>query len=87
MNPKQKKLLTRIIVALVLFVAIEVAAQTGVLAAAFGNPGDEIGDEEQRELGVHIAGYDVIAGALRGLVHGHALDCLLYTSPSPRDRG
>ena len=40
MNPKQKKLLTRIIVALVLFVAIEVAAQTGVLAAAFGTPGD-----------------------------------------------
>ncbi|MFR7404432.1 MAG: hypothetical protein ACLUW6_07465 [Coriobacteriaceae bacterium] len=31
MNPKQKKLLTRIIVALVLFVAIEVAAQTGIL--------------------------------------------------------
>ena len=45
MNPKQKKLLTRIIVALVLFVIIEVAAQTGVLAAAFGTPGDvyEIG--------------------------------------------
>ena len=40
MNPKQKKLLTRIIVALVLFVIIEVAAQTGVLAAAFGTPGD-----------------------------------------------
>ena len=40
MNPKQKKLLTRIIVALVLFVAIEVATQTGILRAAFGTPGD-----------------------------------------------
>ena len=40
MNPKQKRLLTRIIVALVLFVAIEVAAQTGILRAAFGTPGD-----------------------------------------------
>ena len=40
MNPKQKKLLTRIIVALVLFVIIEVAAQTGILRAAFGTPGD-----------------------------------------------
>ena len=40
MNPKQKKLLTRIIVALALFVAIEVAAQTGALAATFGTPGD-----------------------------------------------
>lgn len=38
MNPKQKKLLTRIIVALVLFVAIEAAAQTGILRAAFGHP-------------------------------------------------
>ena len=74
MNPKQKKLLTRIIVALVLFVAIEVAAQTGVLAAAFGTPGDVYAEFALFLIPYLIAGYDVIAGALRDLVHGHALD-------------
>ena len=74
MNPKQKRLLTRIIVALVLFVAIEVAAQTGVLAAAFGTPGDVHAEFALFLIPYLIAGYDVIAGALRGLVHGHALD-------------
>lgn len=74
MNPKQKKLLTRIIVALALFVAIEVAAQTGILRAAFGTPGDVYAEFALFLIPYLIAGYDVIAGALRGLVHGHALD-------------
>ena len=74
MNPKQKKLLTRIIVALVLFVIIEVAAQTGILRAAFGTPGDVYAEFALFLIPYLIAGYDVIAGALRGLVHGHALD-------------
>ena len=74
MNPKQKKLLARIIVALVLFVIIEVAAQTGILRAAFGTPGDVYAEFALFLIPYLIAGYDVIAGALRGLVHGHALD-------------
>ena len=74
MNPKQKKLLTRIIVALVLFVAIEVATQTGILRAVFGTPGDVYAEFALFLIPYLIAGYDVIAGALRGLVHGHALD-------------
>ena len=74
MNPKQKKLLTRIIVALVLFVAIEVAAQTGILRAAFGTPGDVYAEFALFLIPYLIVGYEVIAGALRGLVHGHALD-------------
>lgn len=74
MNPKQKKLLTRIIVALVLFVIIEVTAQTGVLAAAFGTPGNVYAEFALFLIPYLVAGYDVIAGALRGLVHGHALD-------------
>lgn len=74
MNPKQKKLLTRIIVALVLFVIVEVAAQTGILRAAFGTPGDVYAEFALFLIPYLIAGYDVIAGALRGLVHGHALD-------------
>ena len=74
MNPKQKKLLTRIIVALVLFVAIEVATQTGILRAVFGTPGDVYAEFALFLIPYLIAGYDVIAGALRGLAHGHALD-------------
>lgn len=74
MNPKQKKLLTRIIVALVLFVAIEVATQTGILRAAFGTPGDVYAEFALFLIPYLIAGYDVIADALRGLAHGHALD-------------
>ena len=74
MNPKQKKLLTRIIVAFALFVAIEVAAQTGALAAAFGTPGDVYAEFALFLVPYLIAGYDVIAGALHGLVRGHALD-------------
>lgn len=74
MNPKQKKILTRIIVALALFVIIEMAAQTGALAAAFGTPGDVYAEFALFLIPYLIAGYDVIAGALRGLVHGHALD-------------
>ena len=74
MSPKQKRLLTRIIVALVLFVAIEVMAQTGVLEAAFGSPGDVYAEFALFLIPYLIAGYDVIAGAFRGLVHGHALD-------------
>lgn len=74
MNPKQKKLLTRIIVALALFVAIEMAAQTGALAATFDTPGDVYAEFALFLIPYLIAGYDVIAGALRGLVHGHALD-------------
>ena len=66
MNPKQRKLLTRIIVALVLFVAIEVATQTGILRAAFGTPGDVYAEFALFLIPYLIAGYDVIAGALRG---------------------
>lgn len=57
MNPKQKKLLTRIIVALVLFVIIEVAAQTGILRAAFGTPGDVYAEFALFLIPYLIAGY------------------------------
>ena len=57
-----------------LFVAIEVAAQTGILRAAFGTPGDVYAEFALFLIPYLVAGYDVIAGALRGLVHGHALD-------------
>ena len=74
MSPKQKRLLTRIIVALVIFFAIIVAENTGVLRDAFGTPGDVYAEFALFLLPYLIAGDDVSAGAMRGLVHGHALD-------------
>ena len=74
MSPKQKRLLTRIIIALVLFAAIEAASLTGVLHNLFGDPGAIYAEFVLFLIPYLIAGYDVIGGALRGLAHGHALD-------------
>ncbi len=74
MSPKQKRLLTRIIVALVLFAAIEAASLTGALHSLFGDPGAVYAEFVLFLIPYLIAGYDVIGGALRGLAHGHALD-------------
>ena len=74
MSPKQKRLLTRIIVALVIFFAIIIVEETGLLRAAFGTPGDVYAEFVLFLIPYLIAGYDVIAGAFRGLARGHALD-------------
>lgn len=74
MSPKQKRLLTRIIIALVIFFAVIVLEETGILRAAFGSPGDVYAEFALFLIPYLIAGYDVIAGAFRGLVRGHALD-------------
>ncbi|MEC4273177.1 heavy metal translocating P-type ATPase [Adlercreutzia sp. R25] len=74
MSPKQKRLLTRIIVALVIFFAIIVVENMGILRAAFGTPGDVYAEFALFLIPYLIAGYDVIAGAFRGLARGHALD-------------
>ncbi len=74
MSPKQKRLLTRIIVALVIFFAIIALEETGVLHAAFGSPGDVYAEFALFLIPYLIAGYDVIASAFRNLFRGHALD-------------
>ncbi len=74
MSPKQKRLLTRIVVALVIFFAVIALEETGVLRATFGSPGDVYAEFALFLIPYLIAGYDVIAGAFRGLVRGHALD-------------
>ena len=74
MNPKQKRLLIRIIVALAIFVISEALSQTGVLAAAFGHPGELYAEFVLFFAAFLIAGYDIVAGAFRNLAHGHALD-------------
>ncbi|MEY8314218.1 heavy metal translocating P-type ATPase [Adlercreutzia muris] len=74
MSPKQKRLLTRIIVALVIFFAIIALEETGALHAAFGSPGDVYAEFALFLIPYLIAGYDVIASAFRNLFRGHALD-------------
>ncbi|MEY8460349.1 heavy metal translocating P-type ATPase [Eggerthellaceae bacterium 24-137] len=74
MSPKQKRLLTRIIVALVIFFAIIVVENMGILRDAFGTPGDVYAEFVLFLIPYLIAGYDVITGAFRGLARGHALD-------------
>ena len=73
MSPKQKRLLTRIIIALVLFVAIEAASLTGLLHSVFGSSA-VYAEFVLFLIPYLIAGYDVIANAFRNLVRGHALD-------------
>ena len=74
MSPKQKRLLTRIIVALVIFFAIIIVEEAGLLRAAFGSPGDVHAEFALFLIPYLIAGYDVIASAFRNLFRGHALD-------------
>ena len=72
MNPEAEKLLTRIS----RFRACcrhRIGDQTGILRAAFGTPA-ACTPSFVLLIPYPIAGYDVIAGALRGLAHGHALD-------------
>ena len=74
MSHKQKLLLTRIIVALVIFFAIIIVEEAGLLRAAFGSPGDVYAEFALFLIPYLIAGYDVIASAFRNLFRGHALD-------------
>ena len=74
MSPKQKRLLTRIIVALVIFFAIIIVEEAGLLRVAFGSPGDVYAEFALFLIPYLIAGYDVIASAFRNLFRGHALD-------------
>ena len=75
MNKKQIKWRNRIIVALVIFFIVFAATEFLPLDAWLGSETNAVYLEFALFLIPYlIAGYDVIAGALRGLVHGHALD-------------
>ncbi|WP_281508562.1 heavy metal translocating P-type ATPase [Parvibacter caecicola] len=74
MTPKQKRLLTRIIVALAIFVAAEILSQTGALAQMVGESGELYAEFALFFVAFLVAGYDIVAGAFRNLAHGHALD-------------
>ena len=47
-------------------------------------PGTKLGEDELSEI--YGVSRTLVRSALQGLSHEQLVDCLLYTSPSPRDR-
>ena len=80
MNKKQKKLLKRIVTALVLFFAIMALDKTGLLEAAFGARGAVYASFALYLAPYLIAGHDVLLKAWRNARHGEAFDESLLMS-------
>ena len=80
MNKKQKKLLKRIVTALVLFFAIMALDKTGLLEAAFGARGAVYASFALYLTPYLIAGHDVLLKAWRNARHGEAFDESLLMS-------
>ena len=80
MNKKQKKLLKRIVTALVLFFAIIALDKTGLLEAAFGGRGAVYASFALYLAPYLIAGHDVLLKAWRNARHGEAFDESLLMS-------
>ena len=80
MNKKQKKLLKRIVTALVLFFAIMALDKTGLLEAAFGGRGAVYASFALYLAPYLIAGHDVLLKAWRNARHGEAFDESLLMS-------
>ena len=74
LTDKQIRWRNRIIVALALFAIAFAIEKAGLLETWFGTPGDLYAEFALFLVPYLIAGYDVIIGAFRGLIRGHALD-------------
>ena len=74
LTDKQIRWRNRIIVALALFAIAFAIEKAGLLETWFGTPGDLYVEFALFLVPYLIAGYDVIIGAFRGLIRGHALD-------------
>lgn len=74
LSKKQKKWLKRIIVALVIFFVVLALDEFGALTALFGSPGDVYAAFVLYLIPYLIAGYDVLAKAVRNIRHGQIFD-------------
>lgn len=74
MNKKQKKLLKRILLALVLFFTVMALDELGVLAGIFGEPGALYASFALYLIPYLIAGHDVLLKAWRNIRRGEAFD-------------
>ena len=74
MSKKQRRWLRRIVVALVIFFAIMLVDELGVLTALFGEPGDVYAAFVLYLVPYLIAGHDVLAKAWRNIRRGQVFD-------------
>ena len=74
MNKKQRRWRNRIIVALVIFAAVMVVEETGLLASAFGTPGDVYASFALFLVPYLIAGYKTLLEAARNIRRGDPFD-------------
>ena len=74
MNKKQRRWRNRIIVALVIFAAVMVMEETGLLASAFGTPGDVYASFVLFLVPYLIAGYKTLLEAARNIRRGDPFD-------------
>ena len=74
MNKKQRRWRNRIIVALVIFAAVMVLEETGLLASAFGSPGDVYASFALFLVPYLIAGYKTLLEAARNIRRGDPFD-------------
>ena len=74
MNKKQRRWRNRIIVALAIFAAVMVVEETGLLASAFGTPGDVYASFALFLVPYLIAGYKTLLEAARNIRRGDPFD-------------
>ena len=74
MNKKQRRWRNRIIVALVIFAAVMVVEETGLLASIFGTPGDVYASFALFLVPYLIAGYKTLLEAARNIRRGDPFD-------------
>ena len=80
MNKKQRRWRNRIVVAIAIFAVIMVVDEAGLLASAFGTPGDVYAAFALYLVPYLVAGHDVLVKAARNIAHGEAFDeCFLMT--------
>ena len=74
MNKKQKRWRNRILVALAIFVVVFAVDELGLLTRLFGTPGDVYASFVLFLVPYLVAGYDVLAKAVRNISRGQAFD-------------